>query len=424
MGNIDDLKVDKSSFERFKLKKTLEMLKSKEGRHTELVSLYIPMDRQISDVMNHLKQEQSTASNIKSRTTRKNVLDAIERVTQRLKLFKEVPTKGLIIFCGAIPQNGEGSEEIEIYVIEPPEQVSMYYYRCNHKFHTEPIEEMMKEKEIYGILVIDGNESTIATLSGMNLDIIENITSGIPGKHRAGGQSQRRFERFREMEVNEYYKRVGEHVNNIFLNIPNLSGIIIGGPGPSKTYFENGKYLHYTLQNKILSVGDIAYSGEVGVKEIVKKSQDSLKEVRYIEEKKLVQDFLFELGHDTGMVTYGEIEVRNALSSGNVSILLISEEFNEIRLSISCMNCGYVENKTIKNLDHQAILQDVNSRSCPVCSAFALKIYDEKDVIDELAEMAQQISAKVELISNQTDEGVELKKSFGGIAAILRYKQI
>ena len=135
----------KSSLLKFRLKKTLDTLASKEGRHTELISLYIPRERQISDVMTNLRQEYSTASNIKSRATRKNVLDAIERVMQRLRLFKEAPPNGLVLFVGAIPQDGIGSERMETYVIEPPEPISIYYYRCDQRFHIEALQEMLKE---------------------------------------------------------------------------------------------------------------------------------------------------------------------------------------------------------------------------------------------------------------------------------------
>jgi len=373
--------------------------------------------------MNNLRSEYSTASNIKSKTTRKNVLDAIERVMQRLRLFKETPPNGLAIFCGAIPQNGAGSEKIETYVVEPPEPTPIYYYRCDQRFHLEPLMEMLKEKSTYGILVIDGNEATIATLRGRTLDIVKEVTSGIPGKHRAGGQSARRFERLREAEVNEYYKRVGNHVNEAFLQIPDLKGIIVGGPGPTKYDFVEGDYLHYTLKDRVLSTVDTAYTGEGGLDEVVDKSPDILREVRYVEEKKLLQSFLYELGHDTGLVTYGEREVRDALYKGVVRTLLISEEFERGRVTAKCSNCGYVEQATIKGKTFEDVEAEYSGRVCPKCSTPNLKANEIRDVIDEMAEIAEQTGAEVEVISAQTEEGVELRESFGGIAAILRYKQ-
>ena len=79
----------KSSLELFKLRKTLQTLANKEGSHTELITIYVPPGKQISDAINLLREEYGTASNIKSNVTRKNVLDAIIKVQQKLKLFKD-----------------------------------------------------------------------------------------------------------------------------------------------------------------------------------------------------------------------------------------------------------------------------------------------------------------------------------------------
>ncbi len=181
----------KTSLELFRLKKTLNTLAKKEGRGTELISMYVPPGKQISDAINMLRDEYGTASNIKSTTTRKNVMDAIIKVQQRLKLYKEPPPNGLVIFCGAIPQDGPGSERIETYEIEPPEPIRVYLYRCDARFHTEYLQEMLREKEVYGILLVDASEATLATLQGRRLEIIRNLNSGVPGKTRAGGQSGR-----------------------------------------------------------------------------------------------------------------------------------------------------------------------------------------------------------------------------------------
>ena len=411
----------KSSLLRFRLERSLKLLASKEGQHTELISLYIPPDKQISDVTNTLRQEHGTASNIKSKTTRKNVTEAIVKVIQRLKLFKKPPLNGLVLFCGAIPQNGAGSEKMEIYVIEPPEPINLYYYRCDQKFHLKPLREILTEKETYGIFVIDGNSTTIATLKGRTLNIVKEFTSGLSGKHRRGGQSQRRFERLRETQVNDYYKRVGNHANKIFLEIQDLKGIILGGPGPTKQDFERGEYLHYTLKNKILSIVDTAYTGESGVEEVVEKSADILREVRYAEEKRLVQSFLYELGHDTGLVTYGEKEVLKALNNGNVKTILISNSFDWKRVTLECSICNHLWHSTLKNKTLQRDEKIFGETPCPQCSSLNPNVKKIQDLFDEIVEIADHMNAEVEVISNETEEGVELE-SFGGIAAILRYK--
>jgi len=412
----------RTSLELFRLKKTLNTLADKEGRGTELISLYVPPGKQISEAMNMLRQEYGTASNIKSTTTRKNVQDAIVKVQQRLKLFKQVPEKGLVIFCGAIPQNGAGSERIETYVITPPEPIDIYLYRCDSRFHTEHLQELLREKETYGILLIDASAATFATLRGRRLEILRQETSGVPGKTRAGGQSARRFERLREMRLQEYFRRVGEHANTIFLPIENLKGLIIGGPGPTKYDFEKGDYLNYMLKNKIIDIVDTAYVDEQGVKEVVGKAPEIMRKIRYIEEKEVMQQFLYEIGHDTGMATYGEEEVRKALESGAVKTLLLSEGLDILRVTIKCNACGYQEQHTLKSQMLTGFEQNLLGKPCPKCKASALSVADTQDLIENFAELAEQANTDVEMISDETEEGQMLKNSFGGIAAILRFK--
>jgi peptide chain release factor subunit 1 len=403
------------------LKKTLSMLASKEGRGTELISLYVPPGRQISDVMNMLRQEYGTASNIKSTTTRKNVQDAIVKTQQRLKLFKKVPGNGLVIFCGAVPQNGAGSERIETYVIIPLEPISIYLYRCDSRFHTEHLQEMLREKETYGILLIDSSEATFAKLQGRRLEILRKETSGVPGKTRAGGQSARRFERLREMRLQEYFRRVGEHADELFLSIEDLKGLIVGGPGPTKYDFDKGEYLNYMLKDKIIDMIDTSYVDEQGVKEIVDKAPEIMRKIRYIEEKEVMQRFLYEIGHDTGLATYGEEEVRKALETGAVKTLLLSEGLEIMRVVVKCNACDYKKERTLKNRRLTNFEETLNGKPCPKCKAPALSIAETKDLIEDFAELAEQGNTELEMISDETEEGQMLKKSFGGIAAILRF---
>ena len=413
----------RTSLELFRLKKTLNTLASKEGRGTELVSLYVPPGKQISEVMSMLRDEYGTASNIKSTTTRKNVQDAIVKVQQRLKLFKEAPENGLVIFCGAIPQNGAGSERIETYVIIPPEPIHIYLYRCDARFHTEHMQELLREKETYGILLIDASATTLATLQGRRLEIVREFTSGVPGKTRAGGQSARRYERLREMRLKEYFSRVGEHANETFLPIENLKGLIIAGPGPTKQDFEKGDYLNYMLKDKVIDTIDTAYVNEQGVKEVVDKAPEIMRKIRYIEEKQVVQQFLYEIGHDTGMATYGEEEVRRALEAGAVRTLLLSEGLDIIRVKVKCNACGYEEQQTMKSQMLIGFEQSLSGKSCPKCKAPALGIAETQELIENFAQLAEYTNTDIEMISGETEEGQMLKNSFGGIAAILRFKR-
>jgi peptide chain release factor subunit 1 len=225
------------------------------------------------------------------------------------------------------------------------------------------------------------------------------------------------------MQLNEYFTRVGVHANEAFLPLDNLKGIILGGPGPTKYDFEKGGYLNYQLKDKILDVVDTAYVEEQGVKEVMDKAPEIMKKVRYIEEKAIMQKFLYEVGHDTGMITYGEAEVRRLLQSGAVRLLILSESLDLIRVTVKCSACGYEEQNTLKKDQVDDFEKGLVGKPCAKCSAPSFTVVDKKDVVDDLAELAELGNTDVEVISTETEEGQMLKNAFGGIAAMLRFKQ-
>ena len=408
---------------RFWFQRMLEMLEKKEGRGTELITVYIPPGKQVSDVMSDLRSEWGTAGNIKSKTTRKNVQDALTKVMERLKLFRQIPDNGLVFFAGTIASDQPGVGDMETYVLIPPEPISTYYYRCEHRFMLDPLYELLRSEDTYGILIMDSKEATFATLKGRRADIVREITSGVPGKHRAGGQSARRFERLREMHLNEYFNRVGGHMTEIFLEAQNLKGIIVGGPGPTKEDFVNGDYLHYELKDKVLTVVDAAYTGVEGVKEVVDKSKDFLMNIRFYGERKIVQDFLRHIGHDTGLATYGEREVLQALKSVNVRTLILSEGVRRALVKLRCRECGYEKTKIVDLGELEAFEQELSEMKCPKCGNEVYELMEKEDLIEALVGMAEEADADIEMISTHTEEGEMLIKSFGGIAAILNYRQ-
>jgi peptide chain release factor subunit 1 len=405
---------DTSTKELYEVKRTLEELSQKKGRGTELVSVYIPPDRQISDVVKHMREELSQSANIKSKQTKKNVQSAIEVIMQRMKLFPKPPEKGLVLFVGMIPKGGPGTEKMETYVFEPPEPVQTYIYHCNSQFFLEPLQEIIAEKDVYGLAVIDRKEATIAILRGKRIDIVKHLTSGVPGKHKAGGQSQRRFDRLIELAAHEFLKRIGDHMNEAFLSLEDLEGVIIGGPGHTKEDFVDGDYLHHEIKQKIITTVDTSYTGEFGIREVIEKSMDVLTEIDIMREKKLVQRFLAELVDDDGLASYGEKQVRQNLQMGAVEVVLLSEELKSERASYQCQSCGHIEEKTVKKDSDEEIL-------CPACGD-SMKPSQSKDLIDDFVEMAEEVGSEVEIISTETEEGIQLYRAFGGIGAILRYR--
>ncbi len=307
----------------------IEELEKYEGRGTELISYYIPAGYDLAKILEHLSYEYSTAQNIKDKNTRQHVLDALAKVINYLKGLKQLPENGLVVFCGNISKQ-QGETDIRLWAIEPPEPLNVRLYRCDSKFVLDPLKQLLIPKKEYALIVLDRGEATIGVLRGNNLIVLENKESWVPGKMRAGGQSALRFQRLIEQDVHLWLKYLADMFRKYFdKEFDRVVGIIIGGPGMLKERFAKEDYLPYHYRQKIIGIFDTAYSNEHGLRELVEKAKDVLKETEYIREVELVKLFFEHLAKNTGLAVYGEEDVVKALKMGAVDTLLISEDYKD-----------------------------------------------------------------------------------------------
>ena len=398
---------------RYEFKKTLEKLEAKQGSGTELISIYIPPDKQIHDVTAQLRDEFGQCANIKSKQTRTNVQSAISSILSRLRYYKKPPQNGMAVFCGTIQLGGDRTS-LECTIIDPPEPLNLYMYRCSSNFELEPLREMLEEKNIYGLLVLDRREAYWGFLRGNRIEPVGGVTSTVPGKQRKGGQSSVRFQRLREIAINEFYTKIGERASAIFLAekdfFERFKGVLIGGPSPTKEEFEAGEYLHHEVQKRIVGLFDVAYTNESGLAELVDAAKDALKGMEVVKEKEFMNRFLKELVKDDSLAAYGEESVRKNLELGSVDVLLLSSSLRKSRVRIKCQSCGHSEERTIQ-LEPGKSIEDIVAHTCKKCTA-PLVVDEEVDIVEELTRLADLSSTKVEIIYS----------AFGGIAAILRYR--
>jgi peptide chain release factor subunit 1 len=360
-----------SEKQKHELKKFVKDLENHRGRHTELVSVYVPSGYDLNKILSHLADEQGTATNIKSSQTRKNVIDALEKMIQHLKIYKRTPENGLAVFSGNVAER-EGQQDFKVWSIEPPIPLRTRIYRCDKEFVLELLRDMLDTKEVYGLMVVDRRDASLAYLKGKTIVPILKTHSEVPGKTRAGGQSAARFERLREGAKVDHFKKVADYMKEQFLDNNNLKGIIVGGPGPTKYDFIEGGYLTNELRKKVIAIKDLSYTGDFGLSELVDKCGDILAKEGIMEEKKILGKFFEILSTKQGMVSYGVDATMNMIKIGAVDILLISESLN-----------------------------------------------DKK--IEEFEKEAKLVGSEVKIISTETSEGVQLR-DLGKVAAILRYE--
>jgi len=399
------------------LSKTLEELSEYRGRNTELVSLYIPPDYDIRKIIGFLNSEQSEAQNIKSKNTRKNVISALEKMERRLKNAGEIPDNGIALFSGNVSEQ-EGRPDIQMWEVEPPEPIESRIYRCDKEFQLEDLEDLLIDKEVYGMICLDKSEAAIGYVRGNHLTVEYTLDSEVPGKTTKGGQSQQRFERIRENLFDTFLNQIAEKAKKAFLEKARndeLLGLIVGGPGFAKEDLTEKEYLPKELLEKLLTTIGTNYSGEQGLKELLNKSEDIIEKSEAVREKKKVNSFLVNLKKENGKSVFGLEDVAKALKMGAVETLLISEEFEQKEAKFECTSCGNREVKHISDFEAE------NERhECEECGS-KMELVEKKDVVEMFQKKAGQMDSTVMFISRQHEEGERLWK-MGGIAAILRYR--
>jgi peptide chain release factor subunit 1 len=273
--------------QRYHLKKFVKNLENFKGRGTELVSVYVPAEYDLNKIAAHISQEQGTATNIKSKQTRDNVINALERIIQHLKLYPKTPPHGLVLFAGNVAER-EGQQDYKVWSIEPPLPMKQRVYRCDKEFVLEPLREMLNDEEAFGLVAMDRREATIALLKGKTIIPLSSKESMVPGKFRAGGQSAERFSRNRELSARDFYDEVGQLMKDNFFEMKELKGIIVGGPGPTKYEFVDGNHITQQLKDKIIGIRDLSYTDQFGLQELLDKSQKK----QSWEKRKLWENFL------------------------------------------------------------------------------------------------------------------------------------
>ncbi|MBR9678816.1 MAG: peptide chain release factor 1 [Nanoarchaeota archaeon] len=353
--------------EKFKLKQTIKKLEQIRGKGTELISVYIPDGYSINLTTNQITYEKSTAVNIKSKQTRKNVLAALEKILVELRKYKQTPPNGMIIFCG---NTGGERINLKIWVFSLPEPLKTKMYRCDQIFWLEPLKEIIQDKAEYLIVCADLQEAALGVLKGKHIQSLKKMESRVPGKFRAGGQSAARLARQRKEQKQSYMNELGRIITKA-MEKHGTQKIILAGPGPFKEELNNERFLGQNLK-KIIGLVDVGYAGTDGFEEVLQKSEDLIKEEELYNEKKELQEFFEKLAKTPNKTTYGYSQVLNIIETGAVEKIFITENNTE-------------------------------------------------EKIEKINDIAKNYGTQIMIVSTETREG-ETLKALGGIGAILRYE--
>ncbi|KAL0231432.1 hypothetical protein GEMRC1_010836 [Eukaryota sp. GEM-RC1] len=403
----------------YRIKRLIKLLANARGAGTSMISLIIPHSADsISRVTKMLNDEIGTASNIKSRVNRLSVLSAITSALQKLKLYNKVPKNGLVVYCGTILTDDNKEKKVTID-FEPFKPINTSLYLCDNKFHTEALAELLESDEKFGFIVMDGKGTLFGTVAGNTREVLYNFNVDLPKKHGRGGQSSVRFARLRVEARANYVRKVAEQATHLYItnDMPNVSGLILAGSAEFKTVLSESPWFDQRLQDKIVAVVDIANGGETGFNQAIEQASDTLSNVKFVQEKKLIKAFFDEVSMDSKKYVFGVTDTMAALEMGAITSLLVWENLETNRVVLKDTQSGeesivYVNPEQEKD---RALFQNPQT-------GLELDLVDSEPLSDWLINNYSKFGLdSLDFITDRSTEGSQFVKGFGAIGGVLRY---
>ncbi|KAI3686018.1 hypothetical protein L1987_79687 [Smallanthus sonchifolius] len=406
----------------WKVKKLIKALEAARGNATSMISLIMPPHDQISRVTKMLDVESGTASNIKSRVNRQSVLGAITSAQQRLKLYNKVPLNGLVLYTGIIVTD-DGKEKKVTIDFEPFKPINTSLYRCDNKFHTEALNELLESDDKFGFIVMDGNGTLFGTLSGSTRDVLHKFTVDLPKKHGRGGQSALRFARLRVEKRHNYVRKTAELATQFFIDPTtsksNVSGLILAGSADFKTELSQSDMFDPRLKAKILNVVDVSYGGENGFNQANNLSSEIFANLKFVQEKRLMGKYFELISQDIRKCVYGVEDTLKSLEMGAVEILIVWENLDINRYVLKHNTTGEI---IFKHLNKDQEADQSNFRDSDTNAE--LEVQEKMSLLEWFANEYKKFGCTLEFVTNKSQEGSMFcnANSFGGIGGILRYQ--
>ena len=407
-----------AAVEQWKVKKLIQTLEAARGNGTSMISLIIPPKDQISRVSKMLGDEMGTASNIKSRVNRLSVLGAITSVQQRLKLYNKVPANGLVLYCGTVI-TAEGKEKKVSIDFEPFKPINTSLYLCDNKFHTEALKELLESDQKFGFIVMDGNGTLFGTLCGNTRTVLHKFAVDLPKKHGRGGQSALRFARLRLEKRHNYVRKVAELTTQLFISAdrPNVAGLVLAGSAEFKSKLNASEMFDQRLAPLVVKVVDVSYGGENGFNQAIELAADSLSNVKFVKEKKLLARYFGEISQDSGKYCFGPRDTLHGLELGAVEELIVYENLPINR---------YVLKNSVTGDEKVAIFNDKQEKQSEnffdKVNNVELDVKEKMPLLEWLANNFKSFGTQLNFVTNKSQEGSQFCKGFGGIGGILRYQ--
>lgn len=421
---MDTAQSEKLFLEQFKLKRQIKKLEGATGNGTSLITIIIPAGKKISDFTTLVNEEMGKGENIKDRTNRQSVIMALTSMREKLRNYTRTPKNGLAVFCGNGFMEGQSGERKIMLAIEPFKEIANKVYNCGDTFDVAPLKALLVSNEKYGFVIVDGNGALFGLLQGETRSVINHFSVDLPKKHGKGGQSSNRFARLRTEKRLIYTKKICEETIKAFItdSRPNVDGIILAGYADFKNNVIDNSFFDQRLRPIVLKVVDISYGGDAGFVQAIALAQECFRNVRLVQEQKVVDKFYAQVNFDTGKYCSGVDHTMKNLHEKLVEGLLVYDQLDyqivQLRPKLPPKN-GATGNETrylrLKEVEHSSTWTDKASGT-----EFVVAEYEP--LIDWISENYTQFQCELHLVTDKSPQGNQFAKGFGGIGATLKCK--
>jgi len=305
------------------------------------------------------------------------------------------------------------------YDFEPHKPINTSLYLCDSRFHIEPLNELLESDQKYGFIVFDGNGALYGTLCGNTREILYKFSVDLPKRHGRGGQSALRFARLRLEKRHNYLRKVAElavvHFIDAQTSRPNVSGLILAGLAEFKIDLNQSDMFDQRLAKIVIKTVDTSYGFENGFNQAIEASKETLKNVKFVQEKALISKFFEEIALDTRKYCYGIRDVLWAIDSQAVLTLIVFENLDINRIVVS------TPSGTDKVLYLTPAQEKITSHFKDPETNVDLEIKEKVAYVDWLAENYKGMGFSLQFVTDSSQEGSQFVKGFGGIGCLLRF---
>lgn len=196
---------------------------------------------------------------------------------------------------------------------------------------------------------------------------------------------------------------------------PNIAGLVLAGSADFKTELGQSDMFDQRLVPKIVKVVDISYGGEAGFNQAIELAGEALNNVKFVQEKKLIQAYFDLISADTGRYCFSVNDTLKALEMGAVETLIVWEGLETVRYHLRNPQSG----------DEKVIFLNVNQEGEQFkdpATGEEFEVLDKQLLMEWFADNYKKFGANLEFVTNKSPEGSQFVKGFGGIGGILRYQ--